>query len=72
MALRKDGPNIKQSPFKWVKDTDYECIKSASPGYKVGKVYRSYENAIGVVCLMGDDGFEDIGYMTVSSFKMVK
>lgn len=71
MAMRKDGPNIKPhaDKFKWEPGKVYECILSASPGYRVGDTYECYENDKGWKCLRGRDGLEDICSMLVSSFK---
>lgn len=55
--------------MQWKKDTDYLCIVSKSPGYKVGEVYRSYVNDKNQLCLKGRDGFEDLVSNLLSGFK---
>lgn len=47
----------------------YICTMSKSPGYKVGKEYKTYTNAKGVLCMKGDDGFEDPVSMLQSAFR---
>ncbi len=47
----------------------YICTLSKSPGYKVGKEYQTFVNAKGILCLRGDDGFEDPVTMLQSGFK---
>lgn len=73
MALRKDGPNIKPhaDKFKCEPGVKYECIKSASPAYRVGDVVDCYQNDKGWKCLRGRDGLEDICSLVVSAFRMV-
>jgi len=44
------------------------CINSASSAYKKHQKYTPYKNVKGIICLMGDDGFEDICSMLVSAF----
>ena len=46
------------------------CIKSHSPGYKVGKEYKVHRNADGLKILKADDGFDDLWSMLVSKFKL--
>lgn len=45
------------------------CIHSKSVGYTVGQTYIPYKNAVGWLCLKGDDGFEDPVSLLLSSFK---
>ena len=59
----------KVDKFKWATGGSYTCIKSTSPGYRVGEVYECYLNQFGFKCLKGRDGHEDICTMLVSSFK---
>lgn len=59
----------KEAKFKFAAGRAYVCTKSASPGYKEGKIYIAYDNDNGYTCLMGDDGFEDLCSMLVSTFK---
>ena len=47
------------------------CTKSASCGYTEGGTYEVYLNDKGWKCIRGDDGFEDLLSMIVSSFKRV-
>lgn len=51
------------------KGKTYICILSKSPGYKVGKEYKVYLNDKMVLCMKGDDGFEDPVNMLQSGFK---
>lgn len=44
------------------------CTKSQSCGYKEGKKYTVYLNDKGWKCLKGDDGYEDIISLMLSSF----
>lgn len=67
--IEKEKPKTAAQTRKWKEGTKYQCINSQSPGYKVGKVYTSYKNANGIVCLTGEDGFEDVCSMLVSGFK---
>ena len=56
--------------FKWASGETYVCIKSASPGYREGSRYTAYKNDKGIVCLLGNDGFEDYCSMLCSAFKL--
>lgn len=56
--------------FSWTTGVKYECIKSASPAYKIGDVVECYQNDKGWKCLRGRDGLEDLCSMLVSSFKV--
>lgn len=47
------------------------CTISTSPGYKEGKTYKVYTNPKGQLCLIGEDGYEDLISMLVSSFRKV-
>jgi len=70
MGLAKTPAQTKDKPvFKFESGEPVVCIKSASPGYKLNHVYTPYKNDKGIVCLKGDDGFEDMCSMLVSSFK---
>lgn len=56
--------------MKFENGKTYVCVKSASPGYKAGQKYTAYTRAKdGFVCFRGSDGFEDVCFMLVSSFK---
>lgn len=57
---------------EWKVGAMYLCTVSKSPGYKVGKQYKAYRNDKGVVCLKGDDGFEDPVGQLQSGFKEVR
>lgn len=54
---------------KWDVGKEYECIKSASPAYKVGDVVECYTNDKGWKVIKGRDGLEDLCTMLVSSFR---
>lgn len=55
--------------MQWKKGTEYICVLSKSPGYKVGKSYKPYLNEKGTLVLKGDDGFEDPVGMLRSAFR---
>lgn len=57
---------------KWRSGVEYVCTLSKSVGYKKGNVYKSYTNDDKQICLKGEDGFEDLCVMLVSSFEEVK
>lgn len=48
------------------------CIKSASVGYREGRVYTPYRNERGHLVMKGEDGFEDLVVMLVSEFRPQK
>ena len=70
-VTEKPKPKTPAETRKWKEGTTYECINSQSPGYKLGKTYKAYKNDKGIVCLRGEDGFEDVCSMLVSGFKEV-
>lgn len=45
------------------------CTKSESVAYTKGKPYEVYRNNDDRLCLMGDDGLEDLVALLVSSFE---
>lgn len=47
----------------------YECVKSESPGYKLGKRYKAYKNDKFILCLKGSDGYEDPCENLISQFR---
>lgn len=53
----------------WKLGVTYTCTVSKSPGYKAGQQYKTYRNGKGVLCLKGDDGYEDPVSMLQSGFK---
>jgi len=55
--------------MQWIKDTEYVCVVSKSPGYKVGEVYKTYLNGKKQMCLKGRDGFEDLVSNLLSGFR---
>lgn len=56
---------------KWRAGVEYECIHSASPGYRVGDKYKAHKNNDGHIYLTGRDGYVDLCNMLVSEFKEV-
>lgn len=56
--------------MQWKKDTDYICVVSKSPAYRVGEVYKTYMNGKNQLCLRGRDGIEDIVGNLLSGFKV--
>jgi hypothetical protein len=57
-----------QPRFTFKEGVVYVCVKAASPGYKQGNLYECYRNKKGLLCLQGEDGFEDYTTMLVSDF----
>lgn len=70
-AAAKPPKEVKPKLFKFEAGKTYECIKSTSPGYKLGQHYTCYTNEKGFRCLQGSDGYEDLCDMLVSDFRAV-
>ena len=72
MNSKKTGNNNNERrKKKWVSGKEYICTHSASPGYKVGDVYKCHENDDGNSCLTARDGYVDLCVMIVIEFKGV-